>query len=383
MLSILKTNIQIAFFTGWLLLLLSSTSLEARDKSSDIRAKIQSQEKKIETFTKKETDILDRLNKIDHGLNNARLKAVKLSKHMKLLKKKIKQLGQDRDKLEKKIQITQKYAGNRLLALYKMNMIGRLDIAGQPPSVFDFFLQQNSMKRIINSDFLILENQNSDLLKFQSLELKLKNEIKAKTTLEAKLNDQIRYNKKEAQKKEILLKDILKKKKSTLAMVASLKQAAKKLDKKVSSIQKGSVSPSSDESFANYQGRLIFPTPGKIISKFGRLRIGDYNSFTFRKGIDIKVKKGEPVKSVFKGKVMFSQWLKGYGNLLVIDHGSSYYTLYAHVEDVFKQKGETVKSGEIIATAGDTGSIKGTYLHFEIRHHGKALNPMKWLKKGA
>lgn len=79
---------------------------------------------------------------------------------------------------------------------------------------------------------------------------------------------------------------------------------------------------------------------------------------------------------------MFAQWLKGYGNLIVIDHGGSYYTLYAHVEDVFKLKGEPVEGGEIIATAGDTGSIKGTYLHFEIRHHGKALNPMKWLKKG-
>ena len=127
----------------------------------------------------------------------------------------------------------------------------------------------------------------------------------------------------------------------------------------------------------------MIPTPGKIISKFGPLRTGDYKSFTFQKGIDIKVKKGETVKSVFNGKVLFAQWLKGYGNLLVIDHGDNYYTLYAHVEEIFKQKGETVKTGEIIATAGDTGSIKGTCLHFEIRHHGKAVDPMNWLKKGA
>ena len=144
-------------------------------------------------------------------------------------------------------------------------------------------------------------------------------------------------------------------------MVASLTRAAEKLDKKVNNIQKNSIQPFDDDSFSNYQGRLIIPTPGKIISKFGLLQTGDYNSFTFRKGIDIKVKKGEPVKSVFKGKIRFAQWLKGY---------------------VFKLKGEPVEGGEIIATAGDTGSIKGTYLHFEIRHHGKALNPMKWLKKG-
>ncbi|MBT3386322.1 MAG: peptidoglycan DD-metalloendopeptidase family protein [Desulfobacula sp.] len=382
MLFILKTNFQIALFTGWFFLLSSIAGIAAQEKSPDIHARIQAQKKMVETFSQKEIDIMDELNKIDQGLNIARLKVATLSIDVTLLEKKIRQFGQDRDKLEKKILATRKYTGKRMIALYKMNMIGRLDIAGQPLSVFDFFLQQNSMKRIINSDFQILENQNSDLEKLERIELKLRKEVQAKIILEAKLNDQIRYNKKENKKKKNLLKDIHKNKKLSLAMVASLTRAAEKLDKKVNNIQKNSIQPFDDDSFSNYQGRLIIPTPGKIISKFGLLQTGDYNSFTFRKGIDIKVKKGEPVKSVFKGKIMFAQWLKGYGNLIVIDHGGSYYTLYAHVEDVFKLKGEPVEGGEIIATAGDTGSIKGTYLHFEIRHHGKALNPMKWLKKG-
>ena len=382
MLFILKTNFHIAFFTVWLFLLSSIAGLAAQEKSPDIHARIQAQKKMVETFSQKEIGIMDELNKIDQGLNIARLKVATLSIDVTLLGKKIRQLGQDRDKLEKKILVTRKYTGKRVIALYKMNMIGRLDIAGQPLSVFDFFLQQNSMKRIINSDFQILENQNSDMEKLKRIELKLRKEVQAKIILEANLNDQIRYNKKENKKKKKLLKDIHKNKKLSLAMVDSLTRAAKRLDKKVNNIQKNSIQPSDDDSFSNYQGRLTIPTPGKIISKFGLLQTGDYNSFTFRKGIDIKVKKGDPVKSVFKGKIMFAQWLKGYGNLIVIDHGGSYYTLYAHVEDVFKHKGEPVKGGEIIATAGDTGSIKGTYLHFEIRHHGKALNPMKWLKKG-
>ena len=80
---------------------------------------------------------------------------------------------------------------------------------------------------------------------------------------------------------------------------------------------------------------------------------------------------------------MFAQWLKGYGNLMIINHGNNYYTLYAHVEEMYKKKGEQVDIGEIIGTAGDTGSIKGPCLHFEVRHHGKPVDPLKWLKKGA
>ncbi|MDA3789545.1 MAG: peptidoglycan DD-metalloendopeptidase family protein [Desulfobacula sp.] len=383
MLFISKTNIQIAFFTGWFFFLSSSAGLAAQDKIPDIRARIQTQEKMVKTFSKKEIDILDVLNEIDHGLNKTRIKSLALSKDVKLLEKRIEQLGRNRDQLLKKIDQSRKYAGKRLIALYKMNMIGRLDVAGQPPSVFDFFIQQNSMKRVINSDFQILENQSSDLEKFETLEQELKKEIHAKTILEAKLNAQIEHHKKESQKKESLLTDIRQKKKMSTAMVESLTLAAQKLDKKVNTIQKNRNLPSGNDSFSSYQGQLMIPVQGKIISKFGPLRTGDYKSFTFQKGIDIKVKKGEPVKSVFNGKVLFAQWLKGYGNLLVIDHGGNYYTLYAHVEEIFKQKGKTVKTGEIIATAGDTGSIKGTCLHFEIRHHGKAVDPMNWLKKGA
>jgi len=353
------------------------------DQKKDIHERIQTQEKIVETFSQKEIEMIDGLNEIDYTLNKARIKVLALSTEVMQLEGKIEQLNQARERLSREISANREYAGKRLSALYKMNMIGRLDVAGRPTSVFDFFLQQNSMKRIITSDFYILEKQNQDLEKFEILEQELKKEIQSKTDLEAELNDQIRINKKETLKKEMILREIRQKKKLSLAAVESLKLAEHQLDKQISAIQKGGSSSFSDASFSSYQGRLITPVPGKIISKFGPSRTGDYKSFTFQKGIDIKVERGEPVKSVFKGEVMFAQWLKGYGNLLIINHGDSYYTLYAHVEEMFKQKGEMVDTGEVIATAGDTGSIKGMYLHFEVRYHGKPVNPLKWIRKGA
>ena len=354
-----------------------------KEQKQNIRARIQTQKKLVETFSQKEVKIIEGLNEIDYALNKARIKVLALSTEVMQLEGKIDQLSKDRERLSKEIIQNRGYAGKRLSALYKMNMIGRLDVSGLPTSVFDFFLQQNSMKRIITSDFHILEKQSLDLEKFEILEQELQKEIQAKTDLETDLNDQIRINKIETLKRELILNEIRKKKKLSLAAVESLKHAALQLDNRIQSIQKGETSFLSDSSFLSYQGRLLIPVKGKIISKYGPLRTGDYKSFTFQKGIDIKVERGEPVKSVFKGEVMFAQWLKGYGNLLIINHGDSYYTLYAHVEEIFKQKGETVETGEVIATAGDTGSIKGLCLHFEVRHHGKPVNPLKWLRKGA
>ncbi|WP_083863852.1 peptidoglycan DD-metalloendopeptidase family protein [Desulfobacula toluolica] len=352
-------------------------------ENQKIQEKIQNQEKIVETFSQKEIEIIEGLNEIDYALNKARAKALALSTEIMHLEERILQLKHDREVLSKDIEINREYAGERLKALYKMKMIGRLNIAGMPSPIFDFFLEQHSMKLIISADYDLLEKQNLALEKLEILEQEFQKEIRTKTGLETELNDQIRMNKTETLKKEMILKQIRQKKKLSLAAVDALKQAALQLDNRINCLQKSSVLTPGDGSFLNYKGRLIIPARGEIVSIFGTSGAENYKSFTFQKGIDIKVERGEPVKSVFKGKVMFAQWLSGYGNLLIINHGDNYYTLYAHVEEIFKKKGETVETGEVIATAGDTGSIKGMCLHFELRHHGKPVNPMEWLRKGA
>lgn len=123
------------------------------------------------------------------------------------------------------------------------------------------------------------------------------------------------------------------------------------------------------------------PVKGKIISSFGLYKNTEFNVMNIQSGIDIKADRGSPVHSVMEGEVIYSSWFKGYGNMIIIDHGDHYYTLYAHVEELYKKKGDKVITDEVIATTGDSGSMSGPGLHFEIRHHGKPVDPVKWLKK--
>lgn len=354
-----------------------------KTESVKIQEKIENQEKLVKEFTEKEREIIEGLNEIDYALNKARIRVKDLSVEVESLDKKVSRLSQDTETLKQDIDQNQEYAGQRLKALYKMNMIGRLDASGTPTTIFDFFLQQNAMKRVIETDLNVLERQNTDFEKLDTLKTSLEREMESKAALEIELNDQIRMNKKETLKKELILTDIRKKRRLSLAAVESLKEAQIRLDHKIDTLKQGKGSKKAPLSFSNYKGRLKLPVNGKIISTYGPSRSEDHKAFSFQKGIDIKVERGEPVKSVFRGEVMFAQWLKGYGNLLIIDHGDNYYTLYAHVEEIFKQKGESVEKGEVIATAGDTGSIKGMCLHFEVRHHGKPVNPIQWFRKGA
>ena len=103
----------------------------------------------------------------------------------------------------------------------------------------------------------------------------------------------------------------------------------------------------------------------------------------FRSGIDIQAERGEPVRAVFRGEVLFAQWFKGYGNMLIIDHGEKYYTVYAHAQELFKKQGDFVETNEVVATVGNTASLSNvTSLYFEVRHQGKPIDPLTWLITG-
>jgi len=210
---------------------------QKKEEQQKIKAKIKDQTKMVETFSQKEVEIIEGLNAIDYALNRARIKVAGLSDEVMHLEGKIEQLNQKRKQLSKEIVLNRNYAGQRLRALYKMSMIGRLDAIGLPSSVFDFFLRQNSMKQIIQADFDFLDKQKLDLKKFEALEQQLQKQIHAKASLEDQLKLQIRLNKKETQKRQLVLKEIRQKKKLSLAAVESLKDAARKLDNKFLQIE--------------------------------------------------------------------------------------------------------------------------------------------------
>lgn len=359
------------------------TSSANQSKQAAIEKQIQEENRKVQEFSQQEMQILDGLDQIDMALNQARLTARDLRRDSVVLSQEIEKTQARIADLNKSMKATKDYAGKRLNALLRMHMIGRLEMAGPPSSLFDFVITQKALKKVVDSDFSLLEKQARNLNELKGLEQDLNKQHKLKAGFEEQLAYEIKIRKKEALKKEKILKEIRRRKRLSLAAKHSLEVSARALNQTISAIASPAASLPATTSFANLKGRLEPPVKGKIISKFGTKRKGDYNAFTFQSGIDIKADRGTPVKTVFSGEVIFAQWLKGYGNLMIINHGNSYYTLYAHIEELYKKKGERVDTGEIIGTAGDTGSIKGSCLHFEVRHHGKSVDPLNWLKKGA
>lgn len=133
--------------------------------------------------------------------------------------------------------------------------------------------------------------------------------------------------------------------------------------------------------FRAEKGRLPYPTRGIIEAGFGRVVNPKFNTVTVRKGLDFRAGLGTPVIAIAPGTVVYASWLKGYGNLVIIDHGDGYHTLMAHLATMLVEPGNQVEAGEEIGAVGDTGSLKGPYLYFEIRHRGQAIDPGPWLNE--
>src|SRR5574341_265688 len=175
-------------------------------------------------------------------------------------------------------------------------------------------------------------------------------------------------------------------------MVGELTEASRRLEAFIRELQakqrrlakvpppKGGVEPPG-VGFGSLRGRLPWPTEGRIVTAFGAQVHPRFGTRTFRNGVDIEAAEGKEVAAVYAGHVIYTGWFKGYGNLIILDHGNEYYTLYAHIAEIETKEGDDVRQGQRIGTVGDTGSLAGPRLYFEVRYQGKPQDPAEWLRQ--
>jgi septal ring factor EnvC (AmiA/AmiB activator) len=131
------------------------------------------------------------------------------------------------------------------------------------------------------------------------------------------------------------------------------------------------------EPFSRMRGRLSLPVRGELIGRFGAPRAA---AGAEAKGVFIRAPGGQPVRAIAGGQVVYADWMRGFGNLLIVDHGEAYLSIYANNESVLKQVGDYVGAGDAVATTGASGGNEQTGLYFEMRHLGRAFDPLRWVK---
>ena len=190
--------------------------------------------------------------------------------------------------------------------------------------------------------------------------------------------------------RQSLIDDITRDKSKLEAAIKQKQDSYKKLEGLIGNLERERVNQERDTqvdwsqltgNFGRQKGRLPWPVNGDILHPFGQYRNPKLKTTLINSGIDIQAVKGTEVRCVFEGVASMITYMGGYGRTLIIDHNNGYYTVYAHLQDVHVQKFEVIQAGTVIGTVGDSGSLEGAMLHFEIYGDNQPQNPQTWLGK--
>ena len=354
-----------------------------KDEQAELKAlrkKIKKQELAISKAGKSESAALKNLQVIG---NQLRLKERELKIYkwnFKNNQKKLLSIEPSLKKMEQKINTHKKVLGYRLRSIYKNGSIFPLKIMFSSNDINALFQNLKYMNLIAQHDAQLLRKYKIQYEKFE----KDKRSLYAVRAKLVGLEKNAKYKKDEIVKtkkeKSVLLKKIKKKKyfykKVRKELVAASTNLNDLIDKLLVKIVSGEGLDISDK-----KGRLNMPLDGRILNKFGKKRVKEYDSYIVYNGINVKAKKGSKVKAVFDGTVLYTGELEGYGNLVIIGHGKEFHSLYGHLDTIKVSTETVVKTGEIIALSGDSGSLEGETLYFELRKSGKPIKPNPWFAK--
>jgi murein hydrolase activator len=349
--------------------------------------KIEDHRTALAGFTRQETELVQSLSTLDREAIQARQRVVRIKSELTVLESKITATTPKLQTSQRNLKEGETHAGQRVVALYKLNWLGKMEVLAAAQSMNDFFQRGAILKRIVVHDLSLLENLRQERERLRQILGLLEDHLREKRALEAEFDLQVEKVIQKSAQRSKLLKQIRTRKSLELAAIESLKQAAAELNDKMGGLSADQppadeTAGSADPTFAALKGLLKWPVAGTIAYFRGPFKKKEDRPEGFRTGIVIKADRGEPVHALYSGRVLYSDWFRGYGNMVIIDHGDSFYSVYAHMEERFRETGDRVETREVIATVGNSGAMSGPQLYFEIRHHSNPLDPMQWIKQG-
>jgi murein hydrolase activator len=375
---------------------------ELGDKQHDLQQtqkRLGEERAKAADARKREAGLLAELETIDKRLAEKRQQVAAMDARIQRAQSDIGGLRGDIARLQGQRSGQEEALGRRLRAFYKLQAQG-----GVLPLLFsgDDPLTQATQLRYLTTlatvDARLIREYRVTSEGLAERKVRLESRQKELGGLRAEADEERAAADRESAKRLVLLARVKDERAYHDRMVGELSEAARRLEAFVRDLQEkqrrvAKVLPPSSRpqpappvdgghgpGFAALRGRLVWPAVGKVVGEYGAQIHPRFGTKTFRSGIDIDVAEGTNISAVYGGQVLYTGWFRGYGNMIIVDHGGDYYTLYAHVAEVKVKEGDDVKQGQTIGTVGDTGSIQGPRLYFEVRHQGKPQDPAQWLQ---
>ena len=276
---------------------------------------------------------------------------------------------------------TRETIAHRAVALYKAGEIAPVAMVFSPGSLRDRIARIQALQLLLDHDQRLLARFSEERNELARARIAAARAGEQRSAAEAALLARRAEAEEERRARRALLEDVRRSGARERALLNELEAAARELEAKLAGLAAAPapLRPGAMP-FASLAGRLSPPVPGRVLRDFGRVLDAEYRTETFRKGIDFAVERGEPVYAVAAGEVRFAGWFAGYGRMVILDHGDGYFSVSGHLDTLDVALGEQLAAGDPVGRAGETGSLTGPRLYFEIRRGAEALDPTGWLR---
>lgn len=351
-------------------------SKDQKKELEKVQKQIQQQQKELKKLETQERNFFATLEEMQKKQETLAQGLQKLKAESQALAKQQAQTKKEKHNKQKTIESQQDFMKAHIKQLYTHGQINILENLFSRSSLSEKQNQQTYIQRWVKAQDEQVQTYQREVEALNVIEKKLVAQAAEKKQLAQKLTKQNQQIEQEEKDIRGLLASITGKKENYRKTLNELEATSQKIEKLLEKMETKSSIRGTE--FAQNRGQLLYPVPGKITRRYGAYEDKTLKAKVYHKGMDFQAKAGQSIRSIFQGRVVLADWFEGYGKVVIVDHGSGYHSLYAHLDKMKVKRGDQVKNQGVLGTVGQTGSLQGDYLYFELRKKGVTVNPSPW-----
>jgi septal ring factor EnvC (AmiA/AmiB activator) len=354
---------------------------EGEQELQEFRKAIVESRKRVGVYEREHRGLLETLEALDRAITLLSREVADVRGVAKRARQTLDEVETDAAEIRKRRAKLERAMSGRAVALYKAGSLGPVQLLFAVGGLQDLFSRLHTLKLLLGHDAELLERHRVESAALVEVEARARDALRGRDAALEQLRERSLLFDQERETKRLLVARLHRDRSNERAALVELEAAARALEETLVSLGEKPLRPFSAKgpSFETLQRELPMPVKGRIVESFGLVVDAEFKTETFRSGVRFKASQGDSVRAVARGQVRFAGWFRGYGKLVIIDHGEEYFTVMGHLEELRVEVGDEVRARSVIGTVGDTGSLVGPRLYFEIRHRGQPQDPRDWL----
>ncbi|MAJ60162.1 MAG: hypothetical protein CBC48_09300 [bacterium TMED88] len=349
-----------------------------------VRRQIAKSRQRVVAHERQERELLRLLEQIDQGLATLRDDVRASERRARLAQESLVRVEGRRKAVDRRLASTRRAMAKRAVALYKTGDVGSLRVIFASSDLQEMLSKIWTLERLLKYDGSLAIRFQEERNALMRVEAEAARALEKRDTARRSLSERRLALNAERKMRRKLLDRVRGDRSQERTLLVELERAGRALEETVSRLgdsDRASILWQS-EAFVSLKGRMRRPVSGRVRIPFGRIVDKQYQTETFHNGIEISAPEGETVIAVARGQVRYAGWFRGYGKIVILEHAQGYFTVSGHLEEWSVEVGEVLEAGEVLGRVGETGSLRGPGLYFELRKGRNPQDPALWLSTG-